>query len=363
MQMPLRLAIAFALSLSCFDAANARSLDIYWIDVEGGAATLIVTPTGESILIDSGNPGQRDPQRIVKVATKEAGLRRIDHLVTTHYHRDHFGGASTLAKLMPIGIVYDNGEFDGMPNDPGDDYWKFPAAERRIINPGDAIELKQSSDHSLKLRCLGTRREFIAADSDASDNANMCGTHRAKDRDGSDNANSVALLLEYNGFRFLDNGDLTWNQEYKLVCPKNLVGEVDVYQVTHHGLDSSNNPVVLNTVKPTVSVMNNGVTKGCLPEVVANLKACKSIEAMYQVHKNLRPDGSVNNAPDEYIANVKEECEANFIKLSVDESGEEYTVSIPANEHTRTFKTKQRVEDVGSLPATQDKEESKSRSP
>src|SRR5688500_8460365 len=92
-------------------------LDIYWVDVEGGAATLIVTPTGESIMIDTGNPGFRDPQRIVKIATEIAGLRRLDHLVTTHYHRDHFGGASTVATLLPIGTVYDNGEFEGMPDD------------------------------------------------------------------------------------------------------------------------------------------------------------------------------------------------------------------------------------------------------
>ena len=340
MRKLLSLTLFFALTLSFLPHANANPLDIYWIDVEGGAATLIVTPAGESVLIDSGNPGQRDPQRIVKIAIEEAGLRRIDHLITTHYHRDHFGGASTLAKLIPIGVVYDNGEFDGMPNDPGADYWKFPAAERRVINPGDAIELKKADGKSPTLRCLGTRREFIAADANSVANANVCGTHRPKDRDGSDNANSVAMLLDYQNFQFLDNGDLTWNQEVKLVCPKNLIGEVDVYQVTHHGLDSSNNPVLLNSVKPTVSIMNNGVTKGCLPEVFANLKACNSIQAMYQVHKNMRDDGSVNNAPDEYIANLKEKCEANFIKLSVAESGEEYTVSIPANKHSRTYKTK-----------------------
>lgn len=320
--------------------AEGKTLDIYWIDVEGGAATLIVTPTMESILIDSGNPGQRDPQRIVKVATGVAGLRRIDHLIITHYHRDHFGGASTLAKLMPIGIVHDNGKFADMPDDPGTDYWKFPSVGRKVINPGDAIDLKQPSGKALSLRCLGTRREFVAADEDNPANENLCASHQPKDRDGSDNANSVAVLLEYEGFRFLDNGDLTWNQEAKLVCPKNLIGEVDVYQVTHHGLDSSNNPVLLNTVKPIVSVMNNGVTKGCLPEVFANLKACTSIQSMYQMHKNLRPDGSVNNAPDEYIANHKEQCEANFIKLSVDESGAEYTISIPANQHSKTFETK-----------------------
>jgi len=331
-------AIACILFLS--NVSLAKTLDIYWVDVEGGGATLICTPAGESILIDSGNPGQRDAQRIAKVATEVAGLRRIDHLVTTHYHRDHFGGAMMLAKLMPIGIVHDNGKFDNMPDDPGPAYWDLPCAGRRVINPGDAVRLKQTEGKTISLRCLGTRKTFVDADSGDPDNATVCGTHRPKERDGSDNANSIALLLEFEGFRFIDNGDLTWNQEFKLVCPKNMIGEVDVYQVTHHGLDSSNNPVVLNSVKPTVTVMNNGVTKGCHPGVFANLKACKSIQGMYQLHKNMRPDGSVNNAPDEYIANHAEECKANFVKLSVDESGTEYTVSITANKHSRTYKTK-----------------------
>lgn len=320
---------------------DAQSLDIYWIDVEGGAATLIVTPAHESILIDSGNPGSRDPQRIVKVATGIAKLRRIDHLITTHYHRDHFGGASTLAKLMPIGIVHDNQRFEDMPDDPGKAYWEFPCAARKKINPGDSLELKQVSGNTISLRCLGTRKQFIEADSEDEANDELCSAAKPKDRDGSDNANSIAVLLEYGDFRFLDNGDLTWNQEAKLVCPKNMIGEVDVYQVTHHGLDSSNNPVLLNSVRPTVSIMNNGVTKGCMPEVFANLKACDSIQAMYQVHKNMRQDGSVSNTSDEYIANRTEtKCEGNYIQLSVPGTTREFTVSIPANKHTRTFKTK-----------------------
>ena len=89
-----------------------KQLDLYWIDVEGGAATLLVTPAGESILLDTGNLGRRDPERIVKVAGEVAGLKQIDHLVITHYHGDHFGGAITLADLLPIKNLYDNGKFE-----------------------------------------------------------------------------------------------------------------------------------------------------------------------------------------------------------------------------------------------------------
>ncbi|MAQ89478.1 MAG: hypothetical protein CMM03_06445 [Rhodopirellula sp.] len=321
-------------------------LDVYWVDVEGGAATLIVTPQGESILIDTGNPGIRDPQRIFKIATEQARLIKIDHLITTHYHRDHYGGASQLSKLIPIGTVWDNGKFEDMPDDPGEDYFTFKSDDRKVINPGTELPLKGKKAATLSrfmpltMTCLGTRKTFIPPPKGTSSNKAICKTGRSKDRDGSDNANSVVMLLEFGDFRFYDGGDVTWNQEAKLICPVNLIGRVDVYQVTHHGLDSSNNPLVLRSVRPSVTVMNNGVTKGCAPEVFATLTATPSIQAMYQVHKNMRPDGQVNNAPDEFIANRKaDECEANFIKLSVAPNGKTYDVIIPANDHKATYKT------------------------
>ena len=120
------LLVALLIDLHTVDAGpEDGGLDIYWIDVEGGAATLIVTPAGESILVDTGNPGLRDPNRIIQVVTREAKLRRIDHLVVTHYHRDHYGGAETLSRQIPIGTVWDNGKFEGMPDDPGEAYFDF----------------------------------------------------------------------------------------------------------------------------------------------------------------------------------------------------------------------------------------------
>lgn len=344
-----RVVASAALCLLPLVAAAAQAgppggrLDIFWIDVEGGAATLIVTPAGETLLIDTGNPGRRDADRIAQVVTKVALRRRIDHLVTTHYHRDHFGGAETLATMLPIGTVHDNGTFAGMPDDPGKGYFEFPCERRLVLSPGDKLPLMQAEKSpKLTVTCLGTRQSFLAADAKAADNTGPCTQHKPKDRDGSDNANSVVLLLEFGPFRFFDAGDLTWNQEVKLVCPKNLVGEVDVYQVTHHGLDASNNPVVLQTIQPRIAIMNNGATKGCMPEVFASLKETASLEAIYQVHKNLRPDGPMNNVPDEFIANreAAESCAGNYVRLSVDPTGASYEVSIPANEHRRTYRTK-----------------------
>ena len=165
---------------------------------------------------------------------------------------------------------------------------------------------------------------------------------RSKKRDGSDNANSVVTLLKFGGFRFFDGGDLTWNQEQKLVAPRNLVGKVDVYQVTHHGLDSSSNPLVLKALEPTIAVMNNGVTKGCTPEVFATLTQTKSIKQIFQMHKNLRPDGATNNVADKFIANHKEDCQGHYVKLSVEPQGTSYTVEIPATGFTQTFATRKR---------------------
>lgn len=320
-------------------------LDIYWVDVEGGAATLIVTPSDESILIDTGNPGRRDANRIQKVVGEVAGLKTIDHLIVTHYHSDHYGGAEVLSSILPIRNVYDNGTFDQMPDNPGKAYFTFRCSNRTVIQPGDIIPLRQNveSHARLEMMCLGTRKTFVDPKSvDAKSNQALSNLHRPKDRDGSDNANSVVMLVRFGEFQFFDAGDLTWNQENRLVNPFNLVGEVDVYQVTHHGLDSSNNPIVLSSLRPKVAIMNNGDRKGCLPEVFTNLKECESINAIYQVHKNLRPDGKTFNAPDEFIANHsrRNQCKANYIKLSVAADGSNYTVAIPANSHIATYQTK-----------------------
>lgn len=325
-------------------SSESKGLDLYWVDVEGGAATLIVTPAGESILIDTGMPGDRDPKRIVKLA-REIGLKQIDHLVTTHFHIDHFGGAADVAKELPIVTVYDNGIPEEDPDNPKNNtrwnnwikpYREMKAGKRVVLKPGDSIPLKQSGTE-ISLRCLATMQQTVSAKEKKA--GVDCQQLTEKSKDSSDNANSTVFVLQYGAFDMFDGGDLTWNTEAKLVCPDNLLSTVDVYDVNHHGLDVSNNPLLLQALSPTVAVMSNGTTKGCGAETFKTLKNTQSIQAIYQIHRNLRADAE-NNTDKEMIANLEKDCAANYIKVSVEEGGGSYTVSIPGNGHSRKFESK-----------------------
>src|SRR5262245_39676447 len=137
-------ALVLGFAASAVAGPADKRLDLYWIDVEGGASTLLVTPAGETVLIDTGNPGRRDPDRIVKAVTEVAGMKQIDHLIITHYHRDHFGGALTLVDQLPVRNLYDNGQFDGMPDPPDKGYFELKVGQRHVVKPGMTLPLKQS---------------------------------------------------------------------------------------------------------------------------------------------------------------------------------------------------------------------------
>jgi beta-lactamase superfamily II metal-dependent hydrolase len=348
----LALICAFAGALSGQAAAAGHTLDIYWIDMEGGAGTLIVTPAGESILVDTGNPtpgtntADSSAARI-HAAAVAAGVGKIDYLILTHFHIDHYGGAADLAKLMPIGIVLDNGipdhDSDGVANNDErfarsiQPYREFKAESRQVIAPGQVLPLKQSGDAApLLFYCVGARKQFPAP-KDTPTNA-ICGEGVEHDIDTTDNANSIVMLLKFGPFKFFIGGDLTWNMEGKLVCPCNPVGTVDLYQVDHHGLNLSNNPLLVRSLSPTVTVMSNGSRKGAMPETLATLRSVPSIKTMWQIHRNTL-GGTNFNTDFKYIANLPVNCEGNYIKCSVDPAGKSYTVSIPATSVAETYAT------------------------
>jgi len=323
----------------------ASNLTIYWIDTEGGAATLIVTPSGESVLIDTGNPGGRDADRIFEVAHHVAGLKQIDHLVTTHWHIDHFGGAAELAAKMPVMEVIDKGIADSLLNDNGfakniQAYKNMVVNKRSLIKPGATIQLKKLPKRfqALSLRFVGVNKQFVPVTKTP---AATTGCEMVPDKaaDRSDNANSMVMVMDYGPFRFFDGGDLTWNIEKTLVCPTNIIGTVDVYQVNHHGLDQSNHPLLIKALQPTVSIMGNGTQKGCGPQTVTSLRNTPSIKAQYQLHKNIRQDSSFNTNS-AHIANLEANCSANYVKLTVAPDGKKYTVSIPGTGHQNSFETR-----------------------
>jgi competence protein ComEC len=335
----MQVALLMLALIGCAAPTKTNSLSIYFIDTEGGAATLIVTPAGESVLVDTGNPGERDSGRIA-AAAKDAGLKKIDTLVVTHYHVDHMGGAPQLAKLIPIGTIYDNADQNVSRDKPSPEYLSTQCDQKVMINPGDLLPVKQTpGTPQLSIKCLGARKQFIDPPAGAKTNE-FAKDVKGKPLDLSDNANSIVLLLSFGDFKFFDAGDLTWNMEYDLATPANPAGTVDVYQVTHHGLDQSNNPALVKALAPTVAIMNNGTTKGCQPATFATLKSTPSIKKIFQLHKNLREDGDLNNAPDEYIANLDKECDGNLVKLQVDPDGRNYTVSIPTKYIAQTFETR-----------------------
>ena len=332
-------------ALSSIHAADApRGLDIHFIDVEGGAATLIVTPVGESILIDCGNPGARDADRIHKVA-QAAGLKTIDHLCITHWHSDHYGGVNRLSQLIPITNFYDH----GIPEKLDEDAKGFPlligayktasGGKSKALKPGDEITLKQvEKGPPLKLRCVCSAGEVLPDKAGAPENP-IAKEHKPKGEDKSDNARSLGFILSYGGWKFLDLGDLTWNVEHKLVSPSDKLGVMDVFQVNHHGLDISNNPVLLQTIKPSVAVHNNGARKGGAASINATLRRIPEVQAIYQLHRNVTV-GAAENTDPEFIANPDEKCMAENIKLSVAPDAKSYALTVGSIGKPKTYKTR-----------------------
>ena len=348
-----RITLLLAAALSGFASllADQRTgtLDIHWIDSEGGGSTLIVTPAGESVLIDAGNPGGRDPARII-AAAKAAGLARIDWFVLTHFHGDHFGGAAEVAEVIPFGGIWSR---DIPARDPdGRTSSQFPLAikpfrainaARHALRPGVIIPLRSApAGPKLELRCLAA--DQLLADAPEARPNPLAGSVPAREIDSSDNANSAVFLLSFGDFRLFDGGDLTWNLEERLVSPINRVGRVDVYQTNHHGLAVSNNPLLIRSLEPTVVVMNNGPQKGGEAGSFTAIRSAKSVRALYQLHRSFKSEA--DNAPREFIANEGNrvgadaaQCPAHRVRLSVAPDGRHYTVTVPSTGHEATYAT------------------------
>jgi beta-lactamase superfamily II metal-dependent hydrolase len=315
----------------------AKNLEVFFIDVEGGQATLFVSPAGESMLVDTGWTGfnYRDAMRI-SAAAKQAGVKKIDYLVITHFHADHVGGVAQLASRMPIHTFVDHGptvETGKMPEQLYGAYLEaVKAGKHMVVKPGDTIPVK-----GISVKVLTANGDEITAPLEGAGKPNdLCGNFQPKDEDKTENARSVGTLITFGRFRILDLGDLTWNKEQKLACPNNKIGTVDVYLTTHHGSSPSGPAVLVHALHPKVAIMNNGARKGGTPETWQIVHNSPGIEDIWQVHYAIA-GGKETNAPDTFIANLDEKCEGKYIRLTVQPDGT-FTVTNSRNNYSKTYK-------------------------
>jgi len=326
-----------ALTFACGALAKApKPLQIYFIDVEGGQATLVVSPSRESMLIDTGWPdiNGRDAERIVRAA-KAAKIKQIDYVLITHYHRDHVGGVTQLAERMKIVTFVDHGpnlEDSDAAREDYAAYEKVVAKARRImVRAGDGIPIK-----GLTVRVLTAAGEHIADPLPGAGEANMyCDSEPDAPLDPSENARSLGVLITFGKFRFIDLGDLTKKKELELACVNNLVGKVDLYLVTHHGLDQSNAKAIVWGLHPRVAIMNNGAHKGGNPEAWQTVHDSPGLEDLWQLHYS-EDAGKDHNTGEKFIANSGGK-DGNYIKVAAEPDGR-FTVENSGNKFRKEYK-------------------------
>ena len=305
----MRAALVFLCCLGLAAAAvlaqtsTARTLDIYYIDTEGGQSTLFVSPTGESLLVDTGNPGDRDVLRIVE-ALAAANVTQIDHLWTTHYHVDHVGGMEQLARRVPIRHFYDHGR-DAEPREQvagfAAMYEELSKGKRTSVKPGDRLRMA-----GLDITTVASAGQVLATNLTGGGRANpACAAVKPRDESPTDdNGQSAGFVLTYGKFRTIDLGDLLWNRELALMCPTNRIGTVDVYLTSHHGLSQSGSPALVHGLGPRVAIMNNGTRKGGSLDAFHTVHTSPGLEDLWQLHWSSNV-GLDHNTPGVFIANVE----------------------------------------------------------
>ena len=339
------------------------TLNIYYIDTEGGQSTLFVGPMGESLLVDTGNAGDRDLGRIVETV-KAAGVKQIDHMWTTHYHGDHVGSLLALAKQIPIMHFYDHG--NPHPNDRIvsaaflTSYEELSQGKRTIVKPGDKVKMS-----GLDITAVASANQFIRSNLSGGGKQNAACTGVPKKDETAymdpDNGESAGFVLDYGRFRTVDLGDLTWNGELDLMCPTNRIGTVDLYLTSHHGLEKSNSPALVHALQPRVAVMNNGTRKGGEPGPFRVLYESPGLEDLWQLHWAYNV--GLENGPATFIANIEDNATiagvlvpqpaaprgggggfggaahspAYLIKVSVQQDGT-FTVTNTRNNFSKTYK-------------------------
>jgi beta-lactamase superfamily II metal-dependent hydrolase len=329
-RVPLFLAVVLGLGLFALATSSAQAaeemkpLRVYFIDVEGGQATLFVTSDGQSMLIDTGWPGYdgRDADRIVAVA-KKAGLTKLNYVLITHFHTDHVGGLPQLVSRIPVDAFIDHGE----NREPGDAatqqgweaYQKLLASHkfRRIVaKPGDILPISR-----IEVTVVTSDGSLIASPlPGAGDENPACKESETRPADQTENSRSVGTLVRFGQLKILDLGDLTWDKEMQLMCPVNKLGKVDVYIVSHHGWEQSGSPALVHGIEPRVAIMDNGAQKGGSPSAWEIIHRSPHLEDLWQLHDSIE-GGKEHNAPAEFIANVDGPDAGNYLRLTGNPDG------------------------------------------
>ena len=353
--MPLVMLLALLLTPAALLDAQPRNLDIYFIDVEGGAATLIISPAGESMLIDTGwAMNGRDAKRLY-AAPQQAGLKKIDYLVISHFHADHVGGLAEFSKMIPIARFYDHGDAIEKENQQWlDSYLAASAGKRTIVKPGDEIPVK-----GLRALVVSSDQKLLAKPVNGGGPNPLCADAEQKAPVSPENQRTVGLLITYGKFKYLNLVDLDWSKEMDLACPVNRLGTVTLYQTGRHGaFDGAGAPAFLYAVRPQVVVVNNGPRKGMgqidntvksitpagarvAPyEKTAYLRLAKipGVEGIWQEHLSLLDRDPSHNTLEDMIANLEDtsECKGNWIKASVARDGK-FTITNSRNGFSKTY--------------------------
>jgi len=311
-------------------ARAAKLLEIYFIDTEGGQATLVVSPSGQAMLIDTGYTGfgGRDATRIAEAA-KNAHAKRINVLFLTHHHADHAGGVKNLLEVMPVESFYDHGPDVEHDNKYSDEYTKaMGSSPHTVYKPGDKIPIKD-----LDITVVVASHNHIETKGEPNP---FCAGLAPKDGEKGENPQSGGVVVQYGKFRFADLGDIEWNEELALMCPENHVGKVDLLLTPHHGTDVP--PKADYALAPRVVVMNNGAHKGGKAEAYQTWSAMKGLEDLWQLHFAMA-GGKDGNTADTFIANIDEKCEGKYLKVTAREDGS-FTVYNSRNKYTKTYGVK-----------------------
>jgi competence protein ComEC len=320
------LALLFAIAVTAGAQTSKGDLQIYFVDVEGGQATLFVGPAGESLLVDTGSPGPaaRDAERIAAVA-KTAGLSKIDNLVITHYHSDHVGGLPQLVERIPVAQFIDHGvnrETSEASTEKGyEAYQKVLAdahAKHLMVKPGDILPVKM-----MRIEVVSADGEVIGQPLKAggAGGANpACATSPLKPVEETENDRSVGMMMTFGRVRIMDLGDLTWAKERGLVCPVDKLGKVDVYIASHHGLDRSGSPALVDAVAPRIAVIDNGGHKGAAATTLDTIRGSGRLQDLWQLH-TAEGNDAAHNVAESHIANLPGPDAGNYLKLTVRANG------------------------------------------